>query len=427
MSEKTSKAGGRKKNVFKHVVELAKQYPIIGIVNMANLPTAQLQRMREQLRGKIEVFMAKKRVVQKAIEQLKEITNLNKLSPYLEKAQPALIFTKENPFALFKTLKQNKSKAPAKGGQIAPNDIIIPAGPTPFAPGPVIGELGALGIKSGVERGKIAIKNDTTVCKEGDVITEKLASILTRLGIEPMEIGLDLKAVYEKGTIYTKRVLDIDETQFMNNLNLAITEAYNLAIETAYCTKDTTEELVRKAFREAKIVAKQGKIMCDIVAEELVEQAEREMLAVKGELKNVPVKAKTEVKEAPKSEPKAPKEEVKEEAKVEEEPKAKEKPEVKEEPKVEETQEKPKEEVKEEKKTEEPKPKAPKEEPVKEEPKKEEVPKADELQKQADEKKKEEEKPKEKPHPKQGKVSQDQAADLLSQLQKQGTLRRDES
>ncbi|MBN1645395.1 50S ribosomal protein L10 [Candidatus Woesearchaeota archaeon] len=386
---KTSKAGGRKKAVFKKVTELAKQYPIIGVVDMANLPTPQLQRMREQLRGQVEIFMAKKRVIKKAIEKLKEIAGLQDISQYLEKAQPALLFTKDNPFTLFKTLKKNKSKAPAKGGQIAPNDIIVPAGPTPFAPGPVIGELGALGIKSGVEGGKISIKNDTTVCKAGKEISEKLASVLTRLGIEPMEIGLDLKAVYEKGTIYTKQVLDIDEEQFMNNLNIAASEAYNLAIEATYFCKDTTEELIKKAFREAKEVAKQGKIMCDLVAEELVEQAEREMLAVKSQLKDVPV-----TKEA---KPEAPKVEKKKEAPKQEKPKVEEK----------------KEEVK----------KAPKEEPKAEE-KPEKIPKAEDLKKQAEQKKKEE--PKEKPHPKQGNVTHNQAADLLTKLQKEGTLRKNE-
>ncbi len=499
---KTSKAGGRKKAVFKRIVELAKQYPIIGIVDMANLPTPQLQRMRAQLRGQVEIFMAKKRVVKKAILKLKDIVGLDKLNEYLEKAQPALIFTKDNPFTLFKILKKNKSKAPAKADQIAPNDIIVPAGPTPFAPGPVIGELGALGIKSGVEAGKIAIKNDTTVCKEGDVIKEALASILTRLGIEPMEIGLTIKAVYENGVIYTKTVLDVDEEQFMTNLNLAATEAYNLAIEASYFCSDTTEEIVKKAFREAKAVAKEGKIMCDLIAEELVEQAEREMLSVKSELKDIPVqekkeepkkeeKPKEEVKETPKEKPKveaqekqsssapqksedsvakpemkkeAPKveeklkEEVKEASKVEEKkeekPKVEEKKEEvkKEMPKVEKKKEEPKveEKPKEEPKLEEKKPEPVKEEPkkeevAKEEPKveekkseepepkvegktpeklKEEVPKAADLKKEADEKKSTE--PEEKSHPKQGKVTQDQAADLLNQLQKEGTLRNKE-
>ncbi|MBD3361641.1 50S ribosomal protein L10 [Candidatus Woesearchaeota archaeon] len=395
---KTSKAGGRKKDVFKHVVDLAKQYPIIGVVDMANLPTPQLQRMRAQLRGTVDIFMAKKRVIKKAIESIKDIPGIQEINPYLEKTQPAMLFTKENPFTLFKTLKKNKSKAPAKGGQIAPKDIIVPAGPTPFAPGPVIGELGALGIKSGVEGGKISIKDDTTVCKEGEVISEKLASILTRLGIEPMEIGLDLKAVYENGTIYTKQVLDIDEEQFMNNLMTAATEAYNLAIEASYASADTSEELLKKAAREAKAVAKEGKIMCDLVAKEMIEQAEKEMLAVKGQMKEVP-------DATPKEETKKTEQENKKEAK--ETPKEEKVETKKEEVKEKEAKETPKEEKVETKKEE-----------VKEKEAKE-TPKEEDLKKQT------EQKETNKPHPKQGKVTQNQASNLLNQLQKEGTLRHD--
>lgn len=260
MSEKTTRAGGRRKDDAKKVAELAKKYPIIGVVDMNCLPTPQLQRMRAQLRGQVEIFMAKKKVMQKAIAGINDMAGIHELNQYMEKALPALLLTKENPFKLFKILKQNKSKAPAKAGQIAPNDIVIPAGPTPFAPGPVIGELGMLGIKTGVEGGKISIKADTVICKAGQPINDKVASLLLRLGIEPMEIGLDLKVVYEKGVLYPKKVLDIDETKFMSDLMRAAAEAYNLAIEAAYTSKDTTEELLMKAFKEARAVAEEGKI-----------------------------------------------------------------------------------------------------------------------------------------------------------------------
>jgi len=369
MSKKTNCAAPKKKKVVKEVVDLLKQYPIIGVVNMENLPTPQLQRMRKHLRVKVDLLMTKRRLIVKAMDQIKDKKGLEKLKEIM-RGMPALLFTKENPFTLFKTLKQNKSKAPAKGGQTAPNDIIVPAGPTSFAPGPVIGELGALGIKASVEGGKIAIKSDTKVCSEGDVISEKLAAMLTRLGIEPMEIGLDILAVWEDGTIYPKTVLDVDEEKFMSDLMLMASQAHTLAMEIGYTTPDTIEPMIQRSYRAAKEIAKESKFLTDETASEMVEQAEREMLALKSQLPEV--KAEEKPKEEPKAEEKpaeAPKEE----------PKAEEKP--KEEPKVEE-------------KKEEPKAEAPKEE---------------------------------KPHPKQGDVSQDQAKDLLKNLQEKGTLRKEES
>src|SRR3989338_3340595 len=183
-----------KKKIVENIVSLAREYPIIGAVNMENLPAPQLQAIRVQLRGKVDLVMTKKRLMKIALEQLKnEKKGIEKMAEYLI-GMPALIFTKENPFKLSRMLQKGKISAPAKAGQTAPKDIYVNKGPTPFAPGPIIGELGMIGIKTSVEAGKVAVKEDSLVVKKGEKIKPKAAEVLTRLGIEPMEAGLDLIA-----------------------------------------------------------------------------------------------------------------------------------------------------------------------------------------------------------------------------------------
>jgi large subunit ribosomal protein L10 len=282
--KKTSNAAPEKKEVIKKIQDLAKKFPILGIINMHSLPAAQLARMKSQLRQNMEMLMTKRSLILLALEKLKATKQgIEKLEEILP-AMPALIFTKDNPFALYKTIKKNKSKAPAKAGQLAPFDLIVPAGPTPFMPGPILSELSMLGIKAGVEGGKVAVKADCTVCKEGQPIKTALASMLTRLGIEPMEIGLDLVAVYEGGMIYKKSVLDIDETKFMNDLTTAAGWAFNLAMEACYLSKDTAEPLLQKAFREAKAVALEGGVMEPELMGELLAKAEREAMSLQSEI-----------------------------------------------------------------------------------------------------------------------------------------------
>ncbi len=247
------KAAEWKKKVVEELAKLIGEYPIIGAVNMENLPTRQLQNMRAQLRGHVVLKVAKRRLIKLAIEQSKK-KGLEKLEEHLI-GMPALLFTNENPFGLFKKVKANKSTAPAKPGQTAPKDIVVPAGPTPFAPGPIIGELGSYKIKTAIENGKIVIKEDAVVAKKGDTISQGLASILSRLGIEPMEIGLDITAVYENGVIFTKEVLDIDEEEYINNIGAAATESLKLALSIAYTTKETTEILLKEAQRDAVALA----------------------------------------------------------------------------------------------------------------------------------------------------------------------------
>ncbi|MFC1723036.1 50S ribosomal protein L10 [Nanoarchaeota archaeon] len=280
--KKADKVPESKMKVVADFVKLIKEYPIIGAVNMQNLPTKQLQNMRATLRKTVVLKMTKGRLLKIAIKQAaKDKPGIEKLIPYL-KGMPAMLFTKDNPFALVKTLNKNKSSAPIKAGQTAPNDIIVPAGPTGFAPGPVIGELGGVGIAAGIDSGKVIIKKDSQVAKEGDVISNQLAALLTRLGIEPMEIGLDLTAVYENGDIFEKAVLTIDEDEYMNNLTSAHRWAFNLAMEAGIMTKETTECMIQKAFSQAKALAIGQAILEKDVIGDILAKAHAQMNSLKG-------------------------------------------------------------------------------------------------------------------------------------------------
>tara|TARA_Y100000310_G_scaffold102154_1_gene100337 strand:- start:3191 stop:4696 length:1506 start_codon:yes stop_codon:yes gene_type:complete len=352
-----------KKEIVKNYVDDIAKYPVIAVANLESLPAQQLQNIRGQVRGTIELRMSRKKLMKLAIERSKEAKkNVEALTEHFD-GMPALVFTKENPFKLFKILSKNKSSAPAKAGQKAPKDIIIQPGATQFAPGPVISELSSVGLKVGVEDGKVAVKEECTLVKGGEVITEEMANVLAKLGEKPMEVGLNLTAVYEKGTIFLRDVLDIDEEKFMNNLCEAGASALNLAVEIGYPTKDTIELLVGKAGLAAKAIAKECNILTSETVSDSLEAAERESLGLKDaagvEIPEKKVEVKPKEAEKPVEEKKA-EEKPKEEPAPVEEVKVEEKP-VEEEAKTEE----PKEEVKAEEEK-------PEEKPVEEQPKEKE-------------------------------------------------------
>ncbi len=271
-----------KKKLVSGLVKDINAYPIVGVVNMANLPAQQLQKMRSTLGSRgVKITMARKKLVQLALTESKRegIGDLNKKV----KGMPALIFAKDNPFALYSTLQKSKSEAPAKAGQVAPKDIVVKAGSTNFAPGPIISELASVGIKTKVEGGKLAIMADTTVAKEGAVISQKLAETLKRLDVKPMEVGLDLVAVWENGMVYEATLLHIDEAEFARNIASAAQWAINLAVEAAWPTQDTTELLLQKAFRDAKAVGVEGAILTEETRDEILARSERSAQAVKKE------------------------------------------------------------------------------------------------------------------------------------------------
>ena len=273
----------RKKESVKRLEQLFLAYPIIGVVNLTGLPAAQFQKMRVSLRSKMVIYVTKKRLMKIALDKIKDKKqNIDKLKENLE-GVPALIFTEENPFKLFKTLSKSKSATFAKPGQLAPRDLVIPAGPTPFGPGPIIGELGQLGIKAGIEGGKVVIKQEFTAAKQGAPISEKIASFLMKMGVTPVEIGLNLTAVYEAGSIFKQDVLAIDETVFEENMCKAVRWAFNISVEAAYATKENRELLIGKAFKDAKAVAIEACILEKGVIEALVAKATMQSNSIKNE------------------------------------------------------------------------------------------------------------------------------------------------
>jgi len=279
MKAKPQPAEWKKKKVAE-LKELILKYPVIGVVNMENLPALQLRRMRFQLRDKILMFMTKKRLIKIAFNDSKDKKNIEKMNELI-RGMPALIFTKESPFKLSSFLKKNKSKAFARAGQTAPNNIVVPAGPTPFAPGPVISELASVGIKTNVVGGKVNIIDDTVVVKEGDAVNSKVAGILTRLGIEPMEIGLDMVCAYENGIVYDKKVLAVDEDYYLENLRIAYNESIAVAMEIGYLTKETVEILVKKAFNGAKALSVSQGFFTEENIKEMVVKADTQASSLK--------------------------------------------------------------------------------------------------------------------------------------------------
>jgi large subunit ribosomal protein L10 len=250
-----------KKTAVSKLRELIKKYNLVAIVNIENLTAKQLQTMRSKLKGKVEIFVTKGRLIEIALKEEEENKKgVSELSSKM-KGMPALLCANENPFKIFKTLKKNKSSAPIKAGQIAPADIIVPAGPTGFAPGPIIGELGSCKIKAGIDAGKVVIKEDSLVAKEGDVINPKLSAVLLRLGIEPLSIGLDLVVAYEEGNILDKTILDVDEEMYKSEIIKLAQQSQNLAMFIVYPTKETIKLLIGKTARETKNLARERNIV----------------------------------------------------------------------------------------------------------------------------------------------------------------------
>jgi len=244
----------KKVEEINYLKKLVETYKVVGLAHVTKMPAKSLHTLRTQLRGEVVIHMTKKSLFKRAFQESKK-ENLDELGKSAT-GITALLFTNMNPIALAKYLKSKAVKGPAKPGDIAPIDIEVKAGDTKISPGPIISELNQnLKLPTMIKNGTIHIRTDTITHKKGELITDKAAQLLTRLGIEPMNIEMDFYAAWEDGSVLPDAVLHLDEEALLGNVRLAASEAMNVALSLGVIVPETITPLISKAQRSAIAVA----------------------------------------------------------------------------------------------------------------------------------------------------------------------------
>ncbi|MFB6144932.1 MAG: 50S ribosomal protein L10 [Candidatus Nanohaloarchaea archaeon] len=256
-----------KEELVEMFVENIESHPVIGLLDMNNLPSRQLQEIKKEMKDFAKVRMSRKTLINLAIEDADK-DDIEELDTN-EAVQPALIFSEKDPFQLFSLIQKNKTSAAAQGGEIAPTDIEIPEGDTGIGPGPMLGKLQGAGAQVQVDDGSIHVQKSAVLVEAGEEISSDDAEILNQLGIEPLEIGLDLKIAYSDGEIFTREELDIDTEEYRSDVEAAAAGAFNLAVNAGVINSTTAPAIISKAVQEAKNLA----ISEGLPVEETIEEA----------------------------------------------------------------------------------------------------------------------------------------------------------
>ena len=270
-----------KRGEVKELTDFLTGNKVVGLVEIGGIPAPQMQHMRKNLHGTATIRSAKNNLINRALDdaekQIKGISGLKELIT----GQTAIIATDMSPFRLFAQIKSTRTMAPAKGGETATHNIEVRAGDTPFKPGPIVGELQKAGIPAAIQEGKVVIREDKVIVPEGEKIPADVAQMLTRLEIFPIEIGMNLHAVFEDGSIFKSDVLDIDIDEIIGRMKQASTNAVNLAIEVGWYTKLTIQPLLIKAHNNALALAMEQGILTKDTIKNLLSKAHANMLALK--------------------------------------------------------------------------------------------------------------------------------------------------
>ena len=268
MHENRTSYPKRKTQMYQQLQELPKKYKVLAVIKLHKVRSTQILPLRKILKGDVEFVAIKDKVAQKALDSL-DIPGIKEMGKDLE-GQCMFLFTNMSPFKLNVLLAKNKVMMAARGGDIASIDIIVPAKNTGIAPGPMLTEFKEAGIPTKIDQGTIWVSKDSIVAKPGDVISTKLASLLSKMNIKPIEAGIVVNYALADKLIFTENDLRIDLNELKTDLSRSYNESIALAVESSYFTKESIGHLLSKASGHAQSLSIESNYMTKETAGQII-------------------------------------------------------------------------------------------------------------------------------------------------------------
>ncbi len=266
------------------------QYDVVGVASLEKVRAAQLQELRRKLRDSAYLRVVKNTLIERAIADCREKPGIENLKDHTEGSN-IFLFTNLSPFKLALLLQKSRVKTTARTGDVAAYDVTVTAGNTGLPPGPVISQFSAVGVPTRIEAGSVWVSRDTLVASEGEVITARLASVLSKLGIKPVEIGLTLKAAYDDGLVIPEERLLINLEETVRSLEEAHLYAFYLSLNTAYPLSENIAFLFQIVHQEAFRLAINTAVPTPETMHTLIGKAYAQMLSLSTRLAKIDEKA----------------------------------------------------------------------------------------------------------------------------------------
>jgi len=240
----------KKDAYFERMKMLLSTYSKAFIVGVDNVGSSQLQTTRKTLRGSAEILMGKNTMMRKIIRDYVE-ENPGTPAAVLEeqcRGNVGFVFTDGDLSEVRDVLSSNVRPAPAKVGAVAPKDVVVPKGPTGCDPGQTA-FFQTLQIATKITRGQIEMTADTDLIKEGEKVTASQAALLQKLNIEPFTYGLVLKSVYDNGSLFDAKVLDITDDVLAEKFASAVSMVASMSLALGYPTQASVPHSIANAFK----------------------------------------------------------------------------------------------------------------------------------------------------------------------------------
>ncbi|XP_024874741.1 60S acidic ribosomal protein P0 [Temnothorax curvispinosus] len=213
-----------------------------------------MQQIRMSLRGNAVVLMGKNTMMRKAIRgHIERNAALEKLLPHI-RGNVGFVFTRGDLIEVRDKLLENKVRAPARAGAIAPLSVIIPAQNTGLGPEKT-SFFQALSIPTKISKGTIEIINDVHILKPGDKVGASEATLLNMLNISPFSYGLLVEQVYDSGTIFAPEILDIKPEDLREKFMAGVANLASVCLAIGYPTVASAPHSIANGFKNLLAIA----------------------------------------------------------------------------------------------------------------------------------------------------------------------------
>jgi large subunit ribosomal protein LP0 len=244
----------RKKAYFERLVKYCDEYSKILIVEADNVGSNQLQKIRIQLRGKAAVLMGKNTMIRKVLkDHSKNNAKLLKLLP-LVRGNIGFIFTNGDLNEIRDIIAANKVGAPAKAGSISPIEVVVPAGNTGQEPTKT-SFFQALNIPTKITKGTVEIIADVKILSIGDKVGSSEAALLSMLNIKPFSYGLKVISVYDDGSVFEPKVLDLTDEDLAKKFFAGIANVASLSLALGLPNQASLPHMFVNAYKNVLSVA----------------------------------------------------------------------------------------------------------------------------------------------------------------------------
>jgi len=240
----------RKAEYFDTFKNLLSTYSKLFVVSIDNVGSKQLQDTRKTLRGKAEILMGKNTMMRKCLKEYVEENPESPVGKLIDccRGNVGFVFTNGDLGEIRDVLESNTRPAPARVGSIAPNDVTVPKGPTGCDPGQT-SFFQTLQIATKITRGQIEMVNDTHLITAGEKVTASQAALLQKLDIQPFEYGMVLTMVYDNGSLFDAKVLEITDEVLASQFCEALGVLASISLAANYPTQASVPHSIVNAFK----------------------------------------------------------------------------------------------------------------------------------------------------------------------------------